>query len=104
VDKARGKERSRPERGFRTFGKTVAFFWKAEPVGIEIAIHVLIMEDHQRIGAWGNTPKSQRTSFFRTFMSSTLIAERSTCAGKPFGASNSAQSTVPMLSRIGVVG
>jgi hypothetical protein len=44
--------------------------------------------------------KSHRAVLLGIFMTTSLIAECNTSRGKPFGESNSAQSTVPTLLRV----
>src|SRR5579872_3557920 len=51
----------------------------------------------------GTSSKSQRASLVGTFIATSLIAERSTSRGKPFGPSNRAQSTVPTLLRMPII-
>ena len=49
VLKAGGRERWRAQQGFYIVWKTVAFRWDPQPVGVKLAVHILIMNDGNRI-------------------------------------------------------
>lgn len=57
IQEARSRKRGYPEHGFRIPCETIAFGRDAEHVGVELAVHILIMDNGNRIRSSRNVFK-----------------------------------------------